>query len=160
MDGLSTLLLIGGLFSLVFLIIGITLYVLFALGLYGIAKNESMGNEWFAFIPILQFYIVGKALKELKISTYVIPSLEIVLPLSPIAVMLAARILGVIPILGGLLNLILNLAYTVFGIIVMYHFYKRYKGDQAALMTVLSVILFFMGPIFVFTMRNSKPTQM
>ena len=160
MDGLATLLAIAGLFSLLFLVIGITLYVLLALGLYGIAKNESLGNEWFAFIPILQFYIVGKVLKELKIGSYVIPSLEIVLPLSPIALMLAARILGVIPILGGLLSLILNIAYTVFGIIVMYHFYKRYKGEQATLMTVLSVVLFFMGPIFVFNLRNSKPLQM
>ena len=157
MDDPRMLLMMGGFASLLFFIIGIALYLLFAVGLYGLAKTERTGNEWFAFVPILQLYIIGKILREIKISTYTIPSLELVLPLAPIALMIAGRILDIIPLLGGLLILILNIAYAVFSIIVMYNFYKRYKGAQAALMTVLSVILFFMGPIYVFNLRNSRP---
>ncbi len=157
MDDPRMLLMMGGFASLLFFIIGIALYLLFAVGLYGLAKTEGTGNEWFAFIPILQLYIIGKILREVKISTYTIPSLELVLPLAPIALMIAGRILDIIPLLGGLLTLILNIAYAVFSIIVMYNFYKRYKGGQATLMTVLSVVLFFMGPIYVFNLRNSRP---
>lgn len=154
---LGMLFLLSGLASLLFFVIGIAMYVLLAIGLYGLAKNEQTGNEWFAFIPILQFYIVGKILKELKISTYTIPQLELVLPLAPIAVFILGSILGVIPILGALLGLVLNIAYMIFTIMVMYNFFKRYKGDQATLMTVLSVILPFMGPIYVFNLRNARP---
>lgn len=118
--------------------------------------NENTGNEWFAFIPILQFYIVGKILKEVKISTYTIPQLELVLPLAPIAVLIAGSILGIIPLIGGLLSIILNIAFAIFSIIVLFNFYKRYKGDSATLMTALSVILFFMGPIYVFNLKNAK----
>jgi hypothetical protein len=157
MDNLETVLILGGLASFLFFIIGIVLYVLFAMGLYGLAKTERTDNEWFAFIPILQLYIIGEILKEVKISTYTIPQLELVLPIAPIAFFIAGSILGVIPILGGLLGLILNIAYAVFSIIVMYTFFKRYKGNQATLMTVLSVVLFFMGPIYVFNLRNAKP---
>lgn len=157
MEGLDTLLIMGGFVSLLFFIIGIGMYVLFAIGLYGLAKTENTGNEWFAFIPILQFYIVGKILREVTISTYTVPSLELVLPVAPIAVMIAGSVLGVIPILGTLLGFVLNLAYGIFSIIVMYNFFKRYRGQEAVLMTVLSVVLFFMGPIYVFNLRNARP---
>jgi hypothetical protein len=157
MDDPRMLLMMGGFVSLLLFIIGIGLYVLFVIGLYGLAKTEKTGNEWFAFIPILQLYIIGIILKEVKVSTYTIPSLELVLPLSPIAIIIAGRILDIIPLLGGLLILIINIAYAVFSIIILYNFYKRYKGPKAVLMTVLSIILFFMGPIYVFNLRKARP---
>ncbi|MHB1394117.1 MAG: hypothetical protein ACYCYE_13810 [Clostridia bacterium] len=157
MDDLGTLLALSGFATLMFFIIGIGLYILFAIGLYGLAKTEGTGNEWFVFIPILQLHIIGKILREVKISTYTIPSLELVLPVAPIALIIVERILNVIPLLGGLLTILLNIAYAVFSIIVMYNFYKRYKGTQATLMTVLSIILFFMGPIYVFNLRKARP---
>ena len=157
MDDPRMLLALGGFATLLFFIIGIALYVLFVIGLYGLAKTERTGNEWFAFVPILQLYIIGKILREVKVSTYTVSSLELVLPLAPIALMIIGRILDVIPILGGLLSFLLNIAYAVFCIIVMYNFYKRYKGPQAALMTVLSIILPFMGSFYVFNLRNSRP---
>jgi hypothetical protein len=157
MDNLEMFLLIGGVASFLFCIISIGLFILLAIGLYGLAKTENTGNEWFAFIPILQFYIVGKILREIKISTYTIPQLELVLPLAPLAVLIAGSILGIIPIIGGLLSLVLNIAYFVFSIMIMFKLYKRYKGDSATLMTVLSVILFFMGPLYVFNLKNAKP---
>lgn len=152
----STILILGGIISFLFLVIGIVLYVLMAVGLYGLAKTEGIGNEWFAFIPILQLYIIGKILKEVKISTYTIPSLELVFPLAPIAVYIVDKVFNIIPAIGGLLSLILNLAYLAFTLIVLFNFYKRYKGEQATLMTVLSIIP-FMAPIYIYTLRNSKP---
>lgn len=157
MNDPGTLLMMGGLATLLFFIVGIALYLLFAVGLYGLAKNERTGNEWFAFIPILQLYIIGKILKVIHIGSYRIPQLELVLPLAPIALVIAQKVLDVVPFLGGLLVFLLNIAYAVFCIIVMYNFYRRYKGEKATLMTVLSVILFFMGPIYVFNLRNSRP---
>lgn len=159
MDNLEMLFLLSGVALFLFFIIGIILYLLTALGLYGLAKTEDTGNQWFAFIPLLQFYIVGKILKEIKISNYTVPQLELVLPIAPIAVFIAGSILGIMPLIGGLLGLVLNLAFVIFTIIVMFNFYKRYKGDNATLMTVLSVILFFMGPIYVFCLRNVKPLK-
>ena len=82
LHNLETILLVGGLVTVLALVIGILLYILFAVGLYGLAKTEETGNEWFAFIPILQFYIMGKILKEVKVFGYTVPMLELVLPLS------------------------------------------------------------------------------
>lgn len=158
MDSSVMLFLMGGFVFLLFaIIIGIVLYLLASIGLYGLAKSENTGNEWLAFIPILNFYIIGKILREIKIGGYTIPMLELVLPLASIAVPIAGNILGIAPILGTLVEALLYLAYLVFSILVMYNFFKRYKGDQATLMTVVSVVLFFMWPIYLFNLRNSKP---
>lgn len=149
MDGLDMFLAFIGAFVLLLVLIGIVLYVLLAVGLYQMAKNENIEYEWFAFIPILQLYIIGKILKEVKVLDYTVPKLELVLPLAPIATM----ILNVIPFIGWLLNL----AYIVFSIIVMYYFFKRYKGEQATILTIVSVIFPFMFPIFIFSLRNAMP---
>ena len=148
--GLPLLFAIIGGFALLLLVIAIGLYVLLAIGLYTLAKNENIEYPWFAFIPILQLYIIGKILKEIKIGNFTIPNLEIVLPVIPIAI----GFLNLIPILRS----ILSLAYFIFNIIVTYQFFKRYKGDQAVVFTVLSAISFFLlYPIFVFTIRNATP---
>ena len=157
MDNLNTLLFVGGLTTILFFVLVIGLYLLFVLGLYGLAKTERTGNEWFAFIPVLQLYIIGKILRELRAGSFTIPKLELVLPLAPFAVMIVDKILSAIPAAGGLLSLLLNIVYIVFSIMITYNFYKRYCGGKAAIMTVLSVIFFFMGPIYVFSMRDSKP---
>jgi hypothetical protein len=150
MNNLSMLFAVLGIFMLFLFIIGIVLYVLFAIGLYGMAKNQKLENEWFAWIPILQLYIVGKILKEIKIADYTISRLEIVLPVATLAMM----VLSGIPVIGWLLGL----AYFIFNIFVTYQLFKMYKGDKATLMTVLSFILFFMGPIYIFNLRNASPT--
>jgi uncharacterized membrane protein YqjE len=157
MDGLGMLIFMGGVVTLIFAIIGIALYVLLAIGLYGLAKTENTGNEWFAFIPILQLYIIGKILGQVNIGGYTVPMLEIVFPLAPIAVSIVGGILGIIPVLGGLVQLLLNIALFVLSVVVIFNFYKRYRGEQAMLMTVLSIILPFMGPIYIFKLKDARP---
>ncbi len=157
MDDLSVLLLMGGFVTILSFIIGVVLYILTALGLYGLAKTENTGNEWFAFIPIIQLYIIGKILKEIRIGSFTIPMLELVLPLAPIAAAIVGSIIGIIPIIGGLVRLIINLALIVLSVSAMYNFYKRYRGEKAVLMTVLSIILPFMGPIFIFRLKDARP---
>lgn len=41
----------------VFTLIG---YVLYGVGLYGMAKNAGIGNEWLAFVPFARKYLQGK----------------------------------------------------------------------------------------------------
>lgn len=41
----------------VFILVG---YVLYGIGLYGMARNAGIGNEWLAFIPFARKYLQGK----------------------------------------------------------------------------------------------------
>jgi hypothetical protein len=146
--GALALLAIFGAFAFLFFIIGIVLYILASLGLYKMAVNVGIENPWLAWIPVANMYIIAKLIKTLSIGSWVVPKLEYVLPGSCIAVV----ILGAIPVIGTLLSL----AYAVLGFFALHKLYKVYRPQNAVLWIVLSIILPFMGPIFIYRIRNDK----
>lgn len=145
---LAGLLAVGGFMFLVLMAVGIVLYFLFAFGLYKLAQNRGIELSWLAFVPIAQMYIVGLLIKELKIFSFAVPNPELVLPGAALVNLLLSKV----DIIGPLTTL----AVVVLDIAAFYWLLKRYKGDSATVMTVVSVILPFMGPIFVFMMRDAK----
>ena len=130
-----------------FSIIGIVAYVLSALGLMKLAQNKGIENAWLAWIPIANFYLLGRIVETVNIGTWEIPRLEIVLPVSFAVVM----VLGRIPVLGFLLFI----AFAVLMGFVLYRLFSKYRPDQAVLYTVLSIVLGLFW-IFVFIIRNDK----
>ncbi|MDF2674967.1 MAG: conserved rane protein of unknown function [Clostridiales bacterium] len=149
--GAFALLAIFGAFAFVFFILAIVLYVLGSLGLYKLAQNTGIENPWLAWIPIANLYILAKLVKSVKLGSFEVPSLEIVLPVG----CLAAAILGNIPVIGWLIYL----AYVVLLVIVFYKLFTIYRPQQATLWIVLSIVLSFIGMpfIFLFIMRNDRP---
>lgn len=140
------LLALGGFIIFLFLVLGIILYILASIGLYKLALNQKIENPWLAWIPVADMYILGKLIKNLKIDTFEIPSIELVLPIGLVATM----ILNNIPLIGWLISI----AYTVLCVLALYRLYKMYRPTQAVLWIVLSIVLPFMSPIFIFMMRN------
>lgn len=141
---------IFGALIFLFALIGIVLYFLFAYALYKMALNAGLENPWMAWIPILQWYILGKLIKSLKISTYQIPSIELVLPAATLIVMA----LNKVAVLGSLLSL----ANYILLLFALNKIYKMYKPEQATLYTVLSI---FGLPIpFIFmSIKDLKPVE-
>lgn len=112
-------------------IIGIAFYVFYAFALYKLAQKRGVDMAWLAWIPVAQMYVIGKMVKTVKISTFEVPSLEIVLPVG----MLAAMLLGAIPLIRWLIYL----AFLVLVVLTAYNLYKQYVPEQAVLYTVLSI---------------------
>lgn len=140
-----------GVFIFILLIFVVVLYVLSSYGLYKLALKQGIENCWLAWIPIANMYIVGRIIKTLKIDSYEIPRIELVLPIG----WLVVYALKGIPLIGWLLSL----AYFILILFALYKLYKIYKPEQAALWVVLSVILPFMGPIFIFMLRDCNPVE-
>ena len=125
----------------------IVLYILSALGLKKLADNRGIENSWIAFIPVLQVYILGLLIEDLEIFGYEIPELPIVLP-----IMLAINpIIAKIPVVGSLFSL---LSFIVF-CFALHKLYKLYAPESATLYIVLSIVLPFMGPILIFSIRDN-----
>lgn len=139
-----------GIFIFIFILIGIALYIIFAYALYKITVNAGLENPWMAWIPILQLYILGKLIKSLKIESYEIPNIEIVLP----AATLLSVVLNNVPVIGGLVSL----ANFILMLFALNKLYKMYKPDKATLFTVLSI---FGLPIpFIFmSIKDLKPIE-
>jgi len=138
-------------FFLFFFLIGIVIYVLAALGLYTMAKNRNIENAWVAWIPVAQLYILGRIIRTLKILDYDVPQVELVLP----GLAIAGTVLGVIPLIGQLIAL----AAFIVNIFALHKLFVMYRPDEAVMYLILSVVLPFMGAVFIFIMRNDKPVE-
>lgn len=150
-NGLLAILAILGAFAFILFIIAVVMYILLSLGLYNLAKNAGIENPWLAWIPIGNLYILGKLVRNVQLGSLEIPSLEIILPIASVAVPLLAGI----PVIGW----ILDIAYVVLLIIVLYRLYNMYRPQQATLWIILSILFCFIGmpAILIFVMRNDKP---
>ena len=115
-----------GIFLFIFSFIGIALYVMFAFAFHKMAVNAEVENAWMAWIPILQWYILAKLIKSLKIGDYEIPNLQFVLPGATLLVMALNRI----PVIGSLLS-IANYVLLLFALNKLYKkstdFYRCFK---------------------------------
>jgi len=134
----------------ILILICLTLYLLQALGLYGMGKNAEAKHNWIAFFPILSMYVVGKIIKKIKIGKYALPYPEIILP----ATVLACFFLTDLGMIGALLRLCIAILY----VISFYQLYALYRTNRiAVLYTVISIIIPISGPFFFFKMRKEKP---
>ncbi|MEW6066229.1 MAG: hypothetical protein ACOY3U_07160 [Bacillota bacterium] len=126
------------------------LYLLFSYGLYRLADRAGVQNSWLAFIPFVQYYTMGKVIKEVRICNFVIPHLEWVLLLAPVVYAILAQI--------PFANILAGVACFLFYVIVTYHLFKKYS-QNAVLMTVIGLLLPFMYAVFVFAIRNNAPLK-
>ncbi|NLK21768.1 MAG: hypothetical protein GX308_06730 [Epulopiscium sp.] len=149
MNELGILLGMGIIIGLIGIVVGILFYVLMSLGLYGMAQKAGIDNAWFAWIPFLNMYIIGKLIGTLEIFDQKIPSMELVLPI----VNIVASVLSGVKIIGLLLGVI----NYILLIISLNTIYKMYKKDNATVMTVLSAIFPFTIPFFLFSLRALEP---
>lgn len=135
--------------NFVFILAGIALYLLQAVGLYGMGKNAEVKHNWLAFLPVINAYVWGKIIKEIKISKYVLPYPEIVLPVAPFIYAL----LYDLSILGPLLLLCLFVLYAA----GFYRLYSLYRPDSVAIYTIISIVFPFVVPFFFFSLRKESP---
>ncbi|WP_341875882.1 hypothetical protein [Defluviitalea saccharophila] len=133
----------------ILLVIGLIFYILKSIGLFGMAKKAGIQNAWLAWIPVGDQYITGKLVGKINLFNNEINNLEIILPIVNIITFALARK----SFLGGLITT----AFAVLNFVVLYYLYKKYKGDKAVGMLILSIIIPVMAPIFLFTLRNAEP---
>ena len=106
--------------NLVFSIIyNILIYAACAYSLYVIGKKNNVSNSWLAFIPILQYYIIGSICEEYEILGYRIKNLQWVLcviagvqMLASVSTVFGAGIIGILA--GLLIALILHKFFYLF----------------------------------------------
>lgn len=150
-SGAYALLAFLGAFAFIAFILVIVMYVLSSLGLYKLAQNAGIENPWLAWIPVANMYILAKLVKTVKLGSFEVPSLEIVLPVGCIA----TAVLGNIPVIGW----VVSIAYLVLSVLVLYKLFSIYRPQQATLWIILSIIFSFIGmpAILIFIMRNDRP---
>lgn len=179
-------LLLGFLPGLPAMAIGITTYVLTALGLYTMAQNRGIRSAWMAWFPVLDCWILGSLSDQyryvvkgqIRSRRKVLLSLKIVLAiLNAVIVVLAANAVASLIFAGGIANqftmervlrpsisavilfaitVVLRIISTVFYYMSLYDIYHSCDPANSTLYLVFSILIQVTRPFFLFLNRNME----
>lgn len=150
------------------LCISLAEYLLFAFGLYRMAKNLGLPSPWMAFVPILSSYLLGLIAEKdsmgkrtLKYSWILIISQVVTSAFAIVYyfVIIASHVLGSVGFLAIFILIYgaLNIAACVLYYIALYRVYKIFDADNAPIFIILSIFFTISVPILVFVLRNRQP---
>ncbi len=137
---------LGTLFVL--LILFLLVYLFGAIGLYSMAKRANINNEWLAFIPIGNAYIVGELIDE-RLKWFTVGSSG---GIKLLIICLGAIVLNLIPVIGNIVAILVG----IFWIVVYYWLFKKYS-ESSTLLTIVNVITGGLaGAFIIFALRNKE----
>lgn len=123
-------------------------YIFGAIGLYTMAKRANIGNEWLAFIPIGNAYIIGELIDE-RLKWFTVGKSG---GIKLLIICIGAFVINIIPVLGNIVSILLGL----FWLVVYYWLFEKYS-ESAIVMTIINVItLGIAGAFITFALRNKE----
>lgn len=166
-------------------IISLAMYLLQAFGLYGMAKGSGISAPWRGFIPFANTFLFGKIaeryvkkdgkksakfgglLLAFEILTLVLAFVTIAFAISMIFVLIAAEnetdlaysILApmVAMFISCFVLMGVSIAYIVLYYVALWRIFTAFDYNNATVYFVLSILFSFLGPIFLFVLRNKQP---
>ena len=128
--------------------ISLAIYIAFAF--YKLAKLRCLNNAWLAFIPFFSLYIIGYIGDTLKYNTAPFNRYLSDIPLAYALPLLSifSSVAYMVPLLGGLISLVLQLAVYVGQLLIYLFIFQYYEPEKKYLFTILSIIP-VVGPLLV-----------
>lgn len=111
----------------------IAVYAVCAYSLYKIAKRNGVRYPYLAFIPIVQYYVIGSICEEYVIRGYRIKHLSVVLSL----LLLVQTATGIMGIFSAML---INFAASALIALIMHKFYYLFMPQYALTLAIISLI--------------------
>lgn len=132
------------------------LYIALALGLYRMAKRQKIRGAIFAWIPVAQFYVLGEiADRGAGKGLY-----ALMLPLLAAGALIFACVFASWDPSSGFfwawITVVLLVVLLVYYFMALRWIYAQYTKAWTALL-VLSIIFFFLAPIFIFALSRKDP---
>lgn len=121
------------------------MWLIRAIGLYTMAKNNKDDLAWTAFVPFACFFTTGRIVGDTNIYGIKISKTEWVLPTIIVSMVL-------LPMSMGFSLMIFILAY--YGI--LYRLFEKQSKDNAVVLIILSIVLPILQPFFIFFLRNEN----
>lgn len=171
---------LGGAFLIILCIILFFAFIWAAVAIVfqgiGIMKmHEKLGlkNGWFAFIPILNQYALGKVAEQyIKANGKKSAKFSIILPIVSVVSVIIAVSIG---FLGGLLTVFfpdasefidliltfitypISIGLSIFMYVALWRVYAIFSNKNATLFTIISILFSLVQPFIIFAIRNNDP---
>lgn len=123
-----------------------------AISLYTIAKRQNIPHAWIAFIPVLQYYIIGSLCEEYVLLGMRIRFLQWI-------IVLLELLQVVLGFLGGILLFPLRIFINLLLVLVLHKFFYLFDPKHAVLYAGLSLLGRLPFVIILFFLRK-KPIVM
>ncbi len=166
-------------------IIALVMYLLEAFGLYGMAKKADIAMPWRGFIPFANTFLFGKIaeryvkkdgkrsakfgglLLAFEILTLVLAFLTMAFAIGMLLVLATAENETeltnsiIVPMFAMLISCFVlmgvSIAYIVLYYVALWRIFTAYDYNNATVYFVLTILFSFLGPIFLFVLRNKQP---
>lgn len=142
---IGTLFAFGFIFIIMFFIIFIAMYVMQALGLYKIAKKEGNDFAWFAWVPILQGFLIPMLVED-DVHESIKGKMTLIYGISIVATLFIG---GFIPFIS-----FIPLIVTIYA---LYFLIGRYSKNEVGHLVVLIVTGTFSLPFQLLYLMNRDP---
>lgn len=160
---------------LIALAVSVAAYVLQSLGFYTIAERRGIKRPWLSWLPVgnlwilgsisdqYQYVVKGKIRNRRKVLLglscgllvfYVVWAVVLIASVAMADMMGSGLVVGLIGILGGLLLVALAICLAVFQFICLYDLYRSCMPYNAVVYLVLSILVSWVMPLFVFICRK------
>ena len=168
-----------------FAIVAIVMYLLEAIGLYGMAKSSGISRPWRGFVPFANTFLFGKIAEKyqrrdgkrsakfgglllaFEILTLLFSIATMAFVISMISVLAtsyndselnASIVVPMIAMLVCCFVLIgVLIAYVVIYYVALWRIFTAFDYNNATVYLVLSIFFSFLAPIFLFVLRNKQP---
>ena len=172
---LGVFLVVYMLILLIALAVSVAAYVLQSLGYYTIAERRGIKRPWLSWLPIGNLWILGSISDQYQYVTkgkvknrrklllglscglfafYVVWAVALITAAVMADMMVSGLTVGLIGIFGGLLLVALAISLVVFQYICLYDLYRSCAPDNAVLYLILSIVVNWVIPLFVFICRK------
>ena len=166
-------------------VISLVMYLLNAFGLYGMAKGSGISAPWRGFIPFANTFLFGKIaeryvkkdgkrsakfgglLLAFEILTLVLAFVTTAFVIGMIFVLATAESETeltnsiIVPMFAMLISCFVlmgvSIAYIVLYYVALWRIFTAYDYNNATVYFVLTIFFSFLGPIFLFVLRNKQP---
>lgn len=122
-------------------------YALKSTGLTVMARNRNIAGYWLGWVPVADFYILGRLCGSFRFFGLPVFKASVLLPLGLILVILS----GHVPILGAVVGVV----YFLFCCSALYSLFSLYSPENAIWFLLLSVLMLF--PVIIYVIRNNYP---
>lgn len=182
------LMVFAGIMIVYFAFLGIILlamYLLEAVGLYGMAKRSGISRPWRGFVPFANTFLFGKIAEKYRrrdgkhsakfsvlllvfeVLTLIFSITTMAFVISMISVLAtsyndselnASIVVPMIAMLACCFVLIgVLIAYVVIYYVALWRIFAAFDYNNTTVYLVLSIVFSFLGPIFLFVLRNKQP---
>jgi glucan phosphoethanolaminetransferase (alkaline phosphatase superfamily) len=137
--------------GLVLTLIVITCFVMWllrAIGLYTMARNNKDDLAWTAFIPFACFFTTGRIVGDTSIYGIKLSKTEWVLPVI---------MLGMVTIHIKMFIYLIIFILAYYGI--LYRLYQKQSKENADILIILSILLPILQPFIIFFIRNENKNE-